>query len=402
MPQRVDLAQISAFAESPVAPDRATPAKKLTGVEVGHFAAFYRKSWRGNDYLWGRLDGAERLTTVAMGGDRLTQRFFGRGADVITAALEPALTEVAGNEPLTAALRAEWARDRLRPDVVAEIDAIDRGTPAASFPALTKRIVRRRQLEILHEELPSIAAELRRDEREGVALSPSALAFLDFAEKVFDPAGRVKHGPDVLEEALDLLRVGEEDLIDEADSDRFGRVVGQTAAVTSTTLRNAVPWKGGKVALTWLRGAGLIAHFLTRLTTVRPNQSGLPALVLMALLAAGGAAYASVFVLGKGGLLLSGIGVGLMAVPLLVAARRAGWLAVPLLIAALLLPALVWNADEWLERDNPVNRFILDNPDPSTVIAAIVSFTVVGLLPGRRRRRPPRVRGPRVNPLWRR
>lgn len=36
-------------------------ADKLAGVSFGHFGAFFRRSWRENDYLWGRLDGAERL-----------------------------------------------------------------------------------------------------------------------------------------------------------------------------------------------------------------------------------------------------------------------------------------------------------------------------------------------------
>jgi patatin-related protein len=38
-----------------------TAASKLHGVALGHFGAFFRRSWRENDYLWGRLDGAERL-----------------------------------------------------------------------------------------------------------------------------------------------------------------------------------------------------------------------------------------------------------------------------------------------------------------------------------------------------
>jgi predicted acylesterase/phospholipase RssA len=38
-----------------------TAKDKLHGVALGHFGAFFRRSWRENDYLWGRLDGAERL-----------------------------------------------------------------------------------------------------------------------------------------------------------------------------------------------------------------------------------------------------------------------------------------------------------------------------------------------------
>jgi patatin-related protein len=34
---------------------------KLRGVKINHFGAFFRRGWRENDYLWGRLDAAERL-----------------------------------------------------------------------------------------------------------------------------------------------------------------------------------------------------------------------------------------------------------------------------------------------------------------------------------------------------
>ncbi|HBA83000.1 MAG TPA: hypothetical protein DCZ95_02795 [Verrucomicrobia bacterium] len=37
---------------------------KLKGIALGHFNAFVRKSFRENDYLWGRLDAAERLITL--------------------------------------------------------------------------------------------------------------------------------------------------------------------------------------------------------------------------------------------------------------------------------------------------------------------------------------------------
>ncbi len=30
--------------------------KKVAGDELAHFSAFFRKDWRSNDILWGRLD----------------------------------------------------------------------------------------------------------------------------------------------------------------------------------------------------------------------------------------------------------------------------------------------------------------------------------------------------------
>jgi hypothetical protein len=41
--------------------DRPTTEEKLKGVAAGHFGAFFSRDRRENDYLWGRLDGAERL-----------------------------------------------------------------------------------------------------------------------------------------------------------------------------------------------------------------------------------------------------------------------------------------------------------------------------------------------------
>jgi patatin-related protein len=51
---------------------RPDPTAKLDGVSIGHFGAFFDQAWRENDYLWGRLDGAElafRLLSRQSGTD---------------------------------------------------------------------------------------------------------------------------------------------------------------------------------------------------------------------------------------------------------------------------------------------------------------------------------------------
>ncbi len=35
---------------------RSSPVEKLAGVELAHFGAFLKRSWRANDWMWGRLD----------------------------------------------------------------------------------------------------------------------------------------------------------------------------------------------------------------------------------------------------------------------------------------------------------------------------------------------------------
>jgi hypothetical protein len=43
-----------------------TAQAKLKGVKFGHFGAFLHREWRENDYLWGRLDAAERLVGLVL------------------------------------------------------------------------------------------------------------------------------------------------------------------------------------------------------------------------------------------------------------------------------------------------------------------------------------------------
>jgi patatin-related protein len=65
-----ELDEVKVVRLSPLDTDRLTPPGKdgapdargkLRGVAINHFGAFFRRNWRENDYLWGRLDGAERL-----------------------------------------------------------------------------------------------------------------------------------------------------------------------------------------------------------------------------------------------------------------------------------------------------------------------------------------------------
>ena len=48
---------------------RDSERKKLAGQSLFHFGAFLEKSWRTNDVLWGRLDGAERIIGSLLPGD---------------------------------------------------------------------------------------------------------------------------------------------------------------------------------------------------------------------------------------------------------------------------------------------------------------------------------------------
>ena len=99
-----------------IAPDDATSIRSggaeatLKGIQFNNFGAFFSRAYRENDYLWGRLHGAERLVdiTVSTSPKRLKP---GRVAAIkrrifraILDAEEPRLTAIA---PLIATLREE-------------------------------------------------------------------------------------------------------------------------------------------------------------------------------------------------------------------------------------------------------------------------------------------------------
>jgi patatin-related protein len=64
--QSLELVQVSADTRNLFAPDWQTAQQKLTGMQFHHFGAFYKRSWRANDWMWGRLDGAGWLVHVLL------------------------------------------------------------------------------------------------------------------------------------------------------------------------------------------------------------------------------------------------------------------------------------------------------------------------------------------------
>jgi patatin-related protein len=78
-------------------PKAGTPWAKLDGVKYGHFGAFFEKDWRENDYLWGRLDGAElvlRLLSRQSGSDLDLTEHLRSALTAVLDAEQPQLTEI--------------------------------------------------------------------------------------------------------------------------------------------------------------------------------------------------------------------------------------------------------------------------------------------------------------------
>ncbi len=60
---------------------------KVSGDVLGHFGAFFKRSWRSNDILWGRLDGLCQLTETLLEPERVCEILSARGTTSTLAAL---------------------------------------------------------------------------------------------------------------------------------------------------------------------------------------------------------------------------------------------------------------------------------------------------------------------------
>jgi patatin-related protein len=84
------------------------PDPKVKGREYAHFGAFMKRAWRENDYLAGRLDGAERMISLLVGEeDEARRSWSGR---VFRAILEEERASLRSSAKLIGDLEAQAAR----------------------------------------------------------------------------------------------------------------------------------------------------------------------------------------------------------------------------------------------------------------------------------------------------
>ncbi len=86
----IDIIRISPEDAKQLINERATGCHKLAGSALGHFGAFLAKSWRQNDILWGRLDGAERMISALLPNHPLRKQLIGEAqAQIVAETIEP-------------------------------------------------------------------------------------------------------------------------------------------------------------------------------------------------------------------------------------------------------------------------------------------------------------------------
>jgi patatin-related protein len=201
---------------------RRRPEDKLSGLGLGHFAAFYKGSWRANDWMWGRMDGASRLVDILL--DAWAIRFELESPDAPQRMTEQLVALASTDDPDVAA------------DIRAELEllagwAVDTDPPTRLEK--TRAAVRRRlQLAIARSELPAVARAARDDaERDGAAPDADGLRW---AATVSD----MTQASDVeVERSLAQLPLPQgESLTTEIGSNLLTRNVATVAAVSAAAL----------------------------------------------------------------------------------------------------------------------------------------------------------------------
>jgi patatin-related protein len=155
--QPVELIEVSADTRTALDPSRRTADSKLTGMQVHHFGAFYKSSWRANDWMWGRLDGAGWLVHVLLDPRRILAVLqaediqAGQRAGVFLDRLQEALDP---GDPLSGEQRASLLSE------LAFLGEQDTAPMPASLPGLALWAATALQRRIAADELAEVAQQI--------------------------------------------------------------------------------------------------------------------------------------------------------------------------------------------------------------------------------------------------
>ena len=266
-----------------------TPATKLTGLRLMNFSAFYRRSWRANDFMWGRLDAAARIVELLLDRSRATELMQGADAEpwtAIAAAVLPSDAATALEDECWLVAEAlgepgsKDSADKLREKLAKRLQAeFEKGDDELA------RIVciRAAQLEILRHELPVLVAESQADARLGagapalkLATEPPLRPAIESLRK--DPPLPDRLGassPSELSSALGLRTVAHAALVTLAMTRTINRRLGAAVAPLRALL---LPIAGLTSAIPAYRAATVLGfwaaalYITARMLTLHPGQ----------------------------------------------------------------------------------------------------------------------------------
>ena len=277
----IQSAQLSLAVEHGFAKESKRPVDKAAGLNLGHFAGFLKRSWRSNDWIWGRLDGARLLSEVVLAPERL--RRLSLMADE---SLDP---EARTNQLLDVVAEildlGEGVREAIHAQLLPVFD------PNASLPSrlplLAAEFALAIQRQIIVEELPHLRRAILADRSERQNPRSRGELFLaehdGLLEDLRTGSGAGAAQADKALAAFDRAGIGREVLRDESGSDAMIQTAANTVGVVATVfssdrfgvkaLRPAAKSVRGALllpywALQGLTAGGVVAKLLARIGVV--------------------------------------------------------------------------------------------------------------------------------------
>jgi patatin-related protein len=276
----VDLVQLSAQTTNGFARHSITADDKLGGMSVMRFGGFLKRSWRLNDWIWGRLDAASVLSLTVLDPSRVRRAaelsgylVAGAPADLAKQTVDGLVAGLFGKG--SALVDADPRLGKLREEAVAELAVtFDPGTAPGdlppSMPGLAALFAWAIHLDVVPEDLPALLAAIRGDEADGAStrsrgqlLVKADAAFLDgVSTKVRKGSPLTQAEKTETLAAFDRAGVGRETLTSEASSDLMIRSVTTAAAVAATTLDSPRSGLGAlRLVTRTLRGLMLVVYW---------------------------------------------------------------------------------------------------------------------------------------------
>jgi len=307
--QPVELIQLSADTRTLLDLKRSTAKTKLTGMQLDHFGAFFKRSWRANDWMWGRLDGGGWLVHLLLDPRRISMILssqHGSRVDEFLAKLNaigvpdpPADGIPIGPPESPNAQKLSLATIR---DELAFLDDTSTTVPA-SLPLTSLWVARGLQQRIAARELAALAEELLQPATANP--EPASAPERSWAQEVqqsakTDPLG--KAGP-----LLTSCPVTGEQLQQQMGTPLMVRTASKAAAVTAAAV-HAMPQIPGPMRpiTSVLRTVTLGGYRVTNLVKAWPRRMILAGLAL--LLIGGVVASGQSTLFGLTGVLIAAIG----------------------------------------------------------------------------------------------
>ncbi|MBW3591172.1 MAG: patatin-like protein [Actinobacteria bacterium] len=320
--QDVELMQISADLQHGFGgPGRA--GQKLAGVQLAHFGAFYKKSWRVNDWIWGRMDGALRLVEATLAPRRLMQLalHIEPNKPHHTSIMELLRDVAVGDGDPAGYLQREFDKDK--PQIESELAFLDDLTlpVPASLPFTSGVIARRLYLEIIQEELGELASAVEFDMSKGADKAGNGAAFARTFNR--EAAGASEPTPERKLELFANAGIGRETVLEEKGTDLFAATASRTAAVM-TSLANAPKLPAVRTIFRPVRGLTLLLYSMVYGSVV---GSKFGSWLVNAVLATGGALLAVALLTEGVPELVKVIASAIVIAGLALAALRSGMLA---------------------------------------------------------------------------